>query len=545
MAADAIWDLYLTPLLTASGELESVVGVATDITDRMQAEQAYRESEARFRALVECTTDHLFWVVVQDGGAFLVEGVNPAMARFHQIEPGRIPGPLGEVLPKGVVGTLRPHLHACLDLGGAHSYHVDWESTTGTLTFQVLLVPVREDSGRISRIIGSSRDVTEARVAADALRQTQKLESLGILAGGIAHDFNNLLTAVLGNLNLAQGVLPETSAARTHLRNMERAVNKAADLTQQMLAYSGKGRFVVQPTDLSHMVREMTHLLQVSITKKAKLHLELSEHLTPMEADAAQLHQVVMNLMTNASDALGEGAGTITLRTDMAYLGEGELARRFRGQALNPGLCVVLEVEDSGCGIPAEVLPQIFDPFFTTKQTGRGLGLSAMLGILRAHQAGIEIESEVGRGSCFRVFFPAMTTATLPMVEERSETTPPPTGRVLLVEDDPVVRESTQAMLEILGYTVRVAVDGVEGVALFEEDPQGLDLVLMDLTMPRMDGREAAQRMLARRSDLPILLCSGYHDPEEEERKPRLGLAGFLKKPYSLKDLRKALQSIR
>jgi PAS domain S-box-containing protein len=384
-------------------------------------------------------------------------------------------------------------------------------------------------------------DVSERRHNEEVLRQTQKLESLGVLAGGIAHDFNNLLGAMLGNLNLAQMKLPIGAASGRYLDNMEGTIIKAAELTRQMLAYSGKGRFVVEPLDLNRIVAEIAHLLTVSISKKVRLEYKLAPVLPSIEVDSAQLQQVVMNLITNASEAIGETDGTITIGTGLREIEAREMDTVFSGQGLEPGPYVTLRVSDTGCGMKSEVLTRIFDPFFSTKGSGRGLGLSAMLGILRGHQAGIEIESEPGAGSVFQVHFRA-SQAEIPE-SVRTESGPPLDlfhGKVLLVDDEADLRASFAGMLVHLGFQVVAARDGIEALDRFR--PGEFSLVFMDLTMPRMDGNEAFRQMKVLDPDVKVVLASGYSEQEAVE--PLLGIrpAGFIQKPFSLQALTAVLE---
>jgi len=370
---------------------------------------------------------------------------------------------------------------------------------------------------------------------------SQKLESLGVLAGGIAHDFNNLLTAVMGHLNLAQVKLDPGSPSAPHLAAIEQIVGRASDLTRQMLAYSGKGRFVVKNHDVNQVIREMAHLLEVSITKKATLALELAEQLPPIEADAAQIQQVVLNLVTNASDAIGEAGGSIRIRTSVRDLAAPDLEGVHQGSAMAPGPHVCLEVEDTGCGMEPAILARIFDPFFTTKETGHGLGLSAIQGILRGHRAGLTIRSETGRGTTFHVFFPVAEGSAAPSAAPSEAQSGPLRGTVLLVDDEEIITMAIAAMLETLGLQVLVAHDGVEALETFRRDPGRVDLVLMDLTMPRMDGRETFDVLHAEAPDLPVILSSGYDERESVLEFTGKGLAGFLQKPYTIRALAQAI----
>jgi len=393
--------------------------------------------------------------------------------------------------------------------------------------------------------LGYMLDITDRRRAEDALRQAQKLESLGILAGGIAHDFNNLLTVMLANLNLAQMHVPEEAKAQAYLATMETTVLKATELTKQMLAYSGRGHFQVVPQDLNEVVREVTHLLAVSISKKIRLEFDLEPGLPALLADAAQIQQVVMNLVTNASDAIGEREGVIRLATTTGYLGESELQSDYRGDTLKPGPFNFLDVADTGAGMAPEVLARIFDPFFTTKGAGRGLGLSAMLGILRGHGAGLRITSTVGRGSTFRICFPASSQeAPVTAQEIEKATSGPLRGRVLLVDDEDLILQVIGAALQTLGLEVLTARDGREALERFREAQPRPDLVLMDLTMPRMDGREAFQAMHDLDPSVPIVLSSGFSEQDSVQTPSGPNPTGFIQKPYQIKELRQLLQRV-
>jgi PAS domain S-box-containing protein len=384
-------------------------------------------------------------------------------------------------------------------------------------------------------------DVSERRRSEEALRQTQKLESLGILAGGIAHDFNNLLGAMLGNLNLAQMKLPANAASGRYLDSVENTIGKAVELTRQMLAYSGKGRFVVEPLDLNRHVGEISHLLSVSISKRVRLEYDLALDLPAIEADSAQLQQVVMNLVTNASEAIGDRDGLIVIATGCREIDAQEAATIFAGQEVVPGRYVTLRVSDTGCGMLPEVQVRIFDPFFSTKGSGRGLGLSAMLGILRGHQAGIEIRTEPGGGSDFRIHF----RASLAEVSSSADAAPGAPrvrfqGKVLLVDDEADLRASFAGMLEHLGFLVVTARDGFEALERFR--PGEFALVLMDLTMPRVDGKEAFLQMQARDPEVKVVLASGYCEMEAIEPMLESRPAGFIQKPFSLQELTAALE---
>jgi signal transduction histidine kinase/CheY-like chemotaxis protein len=398
-------------------------------------------------------------------------------------------------------------------------------------------------TGRPYCLRGTVQDVTELRNTEEALRRAQKLESLGVLAGGIAHDFNNLLSAIGGNLELAQMHMRPEPAAAPFLLKIEKTLRRASDLTRQMLAYSGKGRITVNKLNLNQIAEEMPRLLEVSISKRVRLDYRLEFLIPPIEADAAQIQQVIMNLVTNASEAIGDRDGCITLTTGLEHLADPQELVEHHGWALLPGPYVTLEVADTGCGMNAETRRRLFDPFFTTKFSGRGLGLSAMLGILKSHNAGIRIRSRAGEGSSFKIFFPA-AVAEPPAADPVWPQPRPavPRGSILLVDDEPDILEATSELLGALDYPVVTARDGREAVERVEAHPEAFFLVLMDLTMPRMDGREATRLLAERAPALKVVLCSGFNETDVARDLPTASLAGFLPKPYTLKMLKDVVE---
>ena len=390
----------------------------------------------------------------------------------------------------------------------------------------------------------------EARRAAEASeaqsRHVQKLESIGVLAGGIAHDFNNLLHVVLGNADIALSNLTTGSPAREPLEEVVRATLRAADLTRQLLAYSGKGAFVVRHLDLSTEVREMATLLRTSISKQATLDWELAPDLPTVSADPTQIRQIVMNLITNASDALGDSGGTITLRTGVAHLEELDQQRFGRpphGEDPSEragGPLVYLEIGDTGQGMSPDTLSRIFDPFFSTKFSGRGLGLAAVMGIVRSHRGFIRIRTELGKGTAFRVLFPAVGGTAQKFQKpsaERSEWRG--SGTILVVEDEEGVREVAERMLQDIGFETIGAEDGRHALDLMQEVGDRVTAVLLDLSMPRMGGAETFRRLREMKPDLPILMMSGYTEqvvaPQFTNSGP--GTTGFLQKPFLAEDL--------
>jgi len=435
---------------------------------------------------------------------------------------------------------LLEHQAELLDLDGTEGI-ASFELAMPGQARQYLVQAFSPVQGQIATLF---EDITQRKRSEDErlnlerqLLHAQKLESLGILSGGIAHDFNNLLAAIQGFLNLAQIQLEQGSPALRHLDAMEQVLQRAADLTRQMLAYSGRGRFIVQPHSLNQVLQGMNDLVKVTVPKKISLSFDLALGLPPIAADSTQVQQVILNLLTNASEAMGGQEGSIRVATRSTQLGPEDVVNEFRGQDLEPGPYVILEVSDTGCGMNPEVQARIFDPFYTTKSTGRGLGLSAILGILRGHRAGMQIDSRPGEGTTFRIYFRA---SAQPLAVKETKPRPPRSqlqGTVLLVDDEEMILSSVSDMLESMGLQVHVARDGRQAVAKVLKEGANLDLVLMDITMPHMDGLEAFRQIQLLDAHLPVILSSGYTEHESIHDGIDEQAASFLQKPYSIHDL--------
>ncbi|MBN2233084.1 MAG: response regulator [Deltaproteobacteria bacterium] len=378
------------------------------------------------------------------------------------------------------------------------------------------------------------------------MQETQKLESLGLLAGGIAHDFNNLLTGVIGNADLAMLNLSAESPAQPFLRRVKATAERLADLSQQMLAYSGKGKFIIEPLSLSRLVEEMSHLLAVSIPKRMTIKYYLADNLPPFEGDATQIRQVIMNLLTNAAEACGDGPGSISVTTGVIDADKQYLETTYLHDDLQAGRYVFLEVSDSGCGMDEETRERIFDPFFTTKFTGRGLGLAVVLGIVRGHCGALRVYSEPGRGSTFKLLFPALAaTADLAVPADAwKDDFVQATGTLLVIDDEEAVRETVSLMLTHSGYDVLVAASGSEGIDIFRRRMNDVRLVLLDLTMPKMSGEEVFRELRRLRPEVPVIIASGFNEQEVVHRFAGKSLAGFIQKPFRLETLLDKLREV-
>ncbi len=511
------------PIRDADGRALYLLGISRDITELRDARVALQEREAQLRHLMERFPGIVWTADVEQrvtwlGGA----GVQRLPVATDQAKGRRV----SEVLAAAVDA----------DLAAIHREALT--GTPGTLAFSL---GDRDFEARVDRlsdgaVMGVALDVTERRrLEAERvevrLQRAQRMEALGVLAGGIAHDFNNLLVGMVGNASLALLKLPEGAPARSDIERLLAAAERAADLTRQMLAYSGKGRFVVEPVDIGRLVRETVDLLRSSLPRRAQLGVHVADALPPVEADATQLRQVVMNLLTNAGDALPEGGGDVQVHVTAVTVDPGGQEGAF-GDEIVPGSYVCVEVADTGCGMDEGTRRRMFDPFFTTKANGHGLGLAAALGIVRGHHGAIRVYSEPGRGTTVRVLLPAGHVA------EATESRPRLDAEtVLVIDDEPAVRDFARAVLEFHGYHVLEAEGGRDAVSLFSAHRDRVGLVLLDLTMPGMDGEETFHELRALKPSVRVLLSSGYNEQQDTSRFTGLGLAGFLRKPYRAEHL--------
>jgi two-component system, cell cycle sensor histidine kinase and response regulator CckA len=517
-------------------------GFLFDITERRLAEEAQRESEERYRVVAKTATDAIITVDSDYHIAF----ANPASEAIFGYERHELIGkPLAALIP----GFSGPRMLPARD-GSSTSNAVEVEGKR----YDGSRVPLEVSFGEIVKggrvqYTGIFRDVSqrkraeEERKALEAqMQHTQKLESLGVLAGGIAHDFNNLLVGILGHAELAAMDLPDDSPARAAVEEISLAARRAADLTNQMLAFSGKGRFVVQTLGVNSLVEEMSHLLRTFISKRAQLEFNLSDRQPAVVGDASQIRQVLMNLITNASDALGDKNGQIAVRTGVMTMSPEWLKDAYIEVEDPSGEYAFVEVTDTGCGMDDETQRRIFDPFFTTKFTGRGLGLAAVLGIVRGHHGAIKVRSVPGVGTSITVLLPLaqevpMAEPEAPRVDTSKLSERRYTGTVLLVDDDDTVRLVGKAILQRFGFTVLTACDGAEGVEMFRDHAKEIDAVILDMTMPNLNGEEAFNAMNDIRPGVRALLSSGYSEQEATSKFSGYGLAGFIQKPYMANDL--------
>jgi PAS domain S-box-containing protein len=533
-----------------------------DIRRRDAAEQALRASEERYRTFVTQSTEAIWcyeidppiptdWPTGQQIDHFFRHGwmaeCNDAMARHYGFSSANdIRGkPASQILPPWDPKK-SAHFLAFIQNGyqltDREMAAVDAKGDT-----RIFLTNVTGfvEDGLLIRAWGVHRDITERKRIERKLLDSQKLESLGVLAGGIAHDFNNLLTGILGNASLARMELPETSPAQPCLEQIEQASEKAADLCQQMLAYSGKGRFVIERLNLSAIVRSTADLIRLSINKSVVLKLSLANGQPAISGDATQIRQIIMNLVINASDAITERSGVINVTTGAVRADRTYLSQTYLAPSLPEGDYVFLEVSDNGCGMSPETVKRIFDPFFTTKFAGRGLGLAAVLGIIRGHQGALKVYSELGCGTTFKLLLPA---AGLPEEEKARSTEPLPewrgSGTILLVDDEETVRAVSERMLRKLGFDVLPASNGSEALDLFRRGESQFSAVMLDLTMPHPDGNATFAELRRINPHIRVLLMSGFNEQDATLRFAGQGLSGFIQKPFEASALRAKLHAM-
>jgi signal transduction histidine kinase len=527
-----------------------VVAIYEDVTERKRYEEALSASEARCEALFNTMSEGvcLHELVFDCDGKpidYRILDVNPAYEKLTTLRRRDVVGALASV----VYGTGKPpYLDVYVKVartGEPTSFETFFEPMDKHFVISVFS-PERDRFATVFFDVTAQRRADEERRNIESkMMQTQKLESLGVLAGGIAHDFNNLLMGILGYADLAMLEIPKTPPAAQYIAEVENATRQAAELCKQMLAYSGKGRFVLERLLLHEVVEEMVQLLRVSISKHAVLKLDFAPDLPTIEADRSQIRQVVMNLVINASESLKDKSGVISLVTGIMGCDDEYLADTVLADELTDGQYVYLEVSDSGCGMDAETKSKIFEPFFTTKFTGRGLGLAAVLGIVRGHRGAIKVYSEPGRGTTVKVLFPAVfgkpkLTPSFATVVDASWAD----GLVLVADDESSARTVTKLFLEKAGFRVLLASDGHEAVEVFKAHSDEISAVILDLTMPGMGGEEVFRELRRIRPNVKVIVSSGYNEAEVTPRFAGKGLAGFIQKPYKFTVLVEKLKEI-
>ncbi len=518
-----------------------------------ETERELRRLRGRLDAVVRAVPIPLF--AKDTGGRYIL--FNPAFDAFFGVRGESLIGrTASECWRSEDASIYHEHDMQLMREGGLQIYEHRLRDASGRERHVIFNKACFSDSeGKTAGLVGTLTDVTvlkeaesERRTLERQFQEAQKMESLGILAGGIAHDFNNLLVGILGHADLALLRIGQTDPIRSDLQAIITASQRAVDLCRQMLAYSGRGRFVIEHIDVNAAIREMAELLRVSVPRKIDIRLDLPGDAPPIDADITQIRQVIMNLITNASEAIGDSSGTIRVSTRRVAMQAHPKDGPPEHQESSSSDAVRIEVADTGCGMTPETAAKIFDPFFTTKFTGRGLGLAAVLGIVRGHKGVISVDSQPGRGTTFRITLPAAPARSVPRDTGSTAARQPKewkgTGTILVADDEAAVRTVATKMCEHLGFSVIVAHDGTEAVRLLKETDGGVTCIVLDLIMPGMDGLETLSTIQAMRPEVPVILSSGYNESEVRRRFGKTGFRAFIQKPYQLAQLRDILRVV-
>jgi PAS domain S-box-containing protein len=526
-----------------TAELVDVVEkLELEIANRRSIESQLRESRARYRAISELSSDFAFGLRLAPAGNIEIEWMSDAFTRLTGYA-------LSDIDHEGwrkLVSSdhwrgAREQLELVLS-----GEPVEFEGYVTTRSgeqryFHTRLTASAADAEERRTIVGATRDITARRRAGEERRElehhmneVQRLESLGVLAGGIAHDFNNLLSVILGNSTLALADVGDSGPVSQRMHRIRAAAQHAAGLTEQMLTYSGRTPAALKPVDLAAIVRDTSDLLEASLDDRIQLDLDVDATPAPLAGDTTQLRQILVNLVTNAAEAIGSAPGHVRVRTGIQEVAEGANVHAIGTPNPRPGPYVFLQVSDDGHGMDAATQKRIFEPFYTKRASGRGLGLAAVLGIVQSHHGHVTLESQLYEGTTFRMLFPLSSDA--PLVQPPADKTTArtlPRGQVLLVDDEPLVLEVGAEFLRRAGFGVTTTTGGREALALIEAADPPIDAVVLDLVMPEFDGEETLKEIQATHPELNVILTSGY----DEQRSANAHHVGFLCKPYEPEEL--------
>jgi PAS domain S-box-containing protein len=551
------FDVTVSPLADEDGRITSYVHVMRDITAHKQSEKMLRESEESFRRLANelrtiLNSSSVGITLVKDR---TVIWVNPAFIKIFGYDEAETHNmsTLELYSDKEIYDCVGQEGYARIESGFSYSKDVMMKKKDGTAIWCNLVGQAVNPAEKADGSIWIFLDITD-RVHAEQERQkleqqfqqTQKLESLGILAGGIAHDFNNVLTIILGHCFMVKEDFGTNVTDKTHVSQIEIAANRAAELCRQMLAYAGKSPILRANVDMAQLADEIVKMLQSAIKKNVTIELDLGHNVPVISGDNAQLQQVVMNLIINASEAIDTANGTISVSLTETTVREGRNVADFMGAAIKSGNYACLEVSDDGCGMDEDVQRRIFEPFYTTKFTGRGLGMSAILGIIKSHDGALKLKSSPGVGTTFQVYLPLRESSHAVTLEQSDSLTYSGVakGTVLLVDDEEALRTIGSTLLGAIGFSVITASNGREAVDIVRERTDCIDLVLLDFIMPVMGGVEAYHEIRSISPDIPIVICSGYSASDAAEIIDNDVHTEFVQKPYQLHQLRQAMQNL-
>ena len=528
------------PMLDDEGQLIGFYGIDRDITKRIHAEEALRESEDKYRHLFEMESDAIFLIRKRDGQILEVNAAGTELYGFSRKELIKMKNKDLSAEPDATQKAtmeqkqripIRFHRRKDGNVFPVEitASHFNWQGE------EVHIAAIRDITLRIE----AEKENTKLE---EQLRQTYKMQAIGTLTGGIAHDFNNILGIILGNTELALDDVPNWNPAKYSLEEIKTASLRAKDVIRQLLSFSRKTDKELKPLKIIPIIKESLRLLRASIPTTIDIHQNIPDDCNTIIADPTQLHQILINLSTNAAHAMQEHGGILEVSVDDVELGENDI---IFDPSLSAGKYVRLMVRDTGIGIASEFKDQIFDPYFTTKEVGKGtgMGLAVVHGIIKSCNGGILIESEPGRGSTFTLYFPAVLEEP---IEERESPKKLPGGneRILLVDDEESIINIGERILHRLGYQVETEKNPVDALAIFKTDPGQFDLVIVDMTMPQMTGDKLAEEFLAIRPRMPIIICTGYSEKIDEEKARKAGIRAYVMKPIEMNEIANTVRQV-
>lgn len=541
-------------ILDESGAVTGIFGVARDTTERKQVEMALRKSEENFRAIIKVSPVPLALNDERGNITYLNEAFEQVIGytlddipTIEEWWPRAYPD---EQYRQLVIGIWQKRIEESIRSGNPFvPVEINVTCKDGQVRTFMCCTTALEDNYVGSNVV-VFYDITDQKRAElekisleQQLQQTQKLESLGVLAGGIAHDFNNILAIIIGHCALAK-LHPE--ATETHIGPIEKAADRAAELCRQMLAYAGKASFILTQVNMSTLAEEMINMLKATLGRNVVIKSDFSGDIPVIKGDASQIRQILMNLIINASEAIGDTQGEIVVSLSKTVVRAEQFAKDHLGKEITAGRYVCLEVADNGCGMDDDTKRRIFEPFYTTKFTGRGLGMSAVLGIISAHKGALQLSSNPGQGSVFKIFLPVDSSESVGGESLECLTVQPwqGSGTILLVEDEELLQQVAKDMLEVLGFSTVDASNGREALEIYQKNAASIRLVITDIGMPVMDGYALIRELKKLDPKLPIIVSSGFGDAVVTSGIANEEVAGLVSKPYNMKQLQEVLQSV-
>ncbi len=510
-----------------------------EIDERKRAEEALRESEEKYRVLFEGITHGILGTDFETR-RFLF--ANPSICRMLGYSEGELLQlGVADIHPKDSLDDVISEIESQARGEKPLSHEIPCLRKDGSVFYADIAGSVTEVHGR-KCMVGFFMDITERRKLQSQLQQSRKMEAVGTLAGGIAHDFNNILAIILGNAELASDDVPDSNPISDSLEEIRKASIRARDMIRQLLAFSRKTEEESSPIDMAPIIKESMKMLRCAIPASVEFTQHISDDVYDVLGDAAQINQIVMNLVTNAADAMSEEGGILEVTLGNIFL---QKEKTCLDRVLSPGPYVRLRMRDTGEGIEPEIMDRIFEPYFTTKEVGKGtgMGLSVIHGIVKRHGGGIRVESEPGKGTLFEIYFPALEKKAEEEKEPEGEIKGG-SGRILFVDDEESMVNLNRKRLERLGYQVKTTTKPLQALKWFKVDPDQFDVIITDMTMPRMTGDSLAAEVLKIRPHMPVIICTGYSERMSAKKAETLGVRKYIEKPIGTRNLALALREI-